>query len=122
MKLSRLRGRKICDYVLRKGQAWKGKTMTIRFLMGPPPHPSVDPSARAIYVGTLASTRLDKSAVKRNRMRRRCREALRTVLREYQNLPTTQLLLVPHSSSLSAPFADIQNDIRSFLSRVSHGS
>lgn len=120
MNLSRLRGRKICAFVLRKGSVWKGKTMHIRYLLGAPKHPQIDPTVRGVYVGTLASAKLDKSAVRRNRMRRRCREALRTALQEYETLPTVQLLIAPRSSSLSAPFGDIQSDIRTFLS-LFHG-
>ena len=95
--------------------------MFIRWLPGHPRHPAVNRSSEGMYVGTLASTKLDKSAVKRNRMRRRCREALRLFLREDQNVPTMQLLLAPRSSSLSAPFPEIQQDIRAFLSSRSHG-
>ncbi|PIR49098.1 ribonuclease P protein component [Candidatus Peregrinibacteria bacterium CG10_big_fil_rev_8_21_14_0_10_55_24] len=122
MKLSRLRGRKICDRVQHKGAVWKGATFVIRWLPGPPHHPAADPQERAVYAGTLASSKLHKSAVKRNRMRRRCREALRTELRLLQDISTMQLLLFPRSRSLTCDFADIQADVRRFLSVVSHGS
>jgi len=69
-----------------------------------------------MYVGMVASTKLHKSAVKRNRMRRRCREALRTVVREHADLPTCQLLICPRSSSLDAPYAVLEEDVRAFLS------
>lgn len=120
MKLNRLNGRKTSDYLLRKGNVWKGKTMMIRWLAGAPRHPNVDPTKRAIYVGTFASTKLDKSAVRRNRMRRRCREALRTAVKEHQILPTAQLLISPRSASLDSPFEDIQADISAFLSVLTH--
>ncbi len=116
MKLERLRGRKICDAVLRRGRVWKGKHLSIRFLPGAPRHPAADASAAALYVGTLASTKLDKSAVKRNRMRRRCREALRVALKDSPKIPSLQLLIVPRSSSLTCAFPEIQTDIRNFLS------
>lgn len=153
MKLEHLRGRKICDRVIRKGKMWRGKTMIIRWMPGAPFHPAADKSKCALYVGTLASTKLDKSAVKRNRMRRRCREALRiAVLETQQNVknssegvglagPTpgglhtgkgepvrgkplgfpftsVQLLICPLSASLMAPFGDIENDVRRFLSQL----
>ena len=94
--------------------------MLIRWLPGHPRYPEAKHDLRGIYIGTLASTKLDKSAVKRNRMRRRCREALRTTLPAYETLPTTQLLIVPRSSSLTAPFAAIQQDIQTFLSFRHH--
>lgn len=116
MRLLRLQGRKTCDFVLRKGQQWRGNQLSVRFVFGHPRHPSARMSSPALYVGTLASAKLDKSAVRRNRMRRRCREALRTALLEWKGeLPSAQLLLSPRSSSLEAPFSDIAADIDRFL-------
>lgn len=119
MHLDRLRGRKICDRVLRKGKVWRGKTMIIRCLSGAPHHPAARVDIPTIYVGTLASAKLDKSAVNRNRMRRRCREALRIACKEFAGNGSAQLLIAPLSASLKAPFADIQQDIGRFLSHLS---
>ncbi len=118
MPLQRLRGRKICDFVLRKGKVWKGKTLSVRFVLGAPRHPAVDPEAQALYVGCFASSKLDKSAVRRNRMRRRCREALRISLNKHGDLPAAQLLLCPKTASLDAPFEDILGDVSTFLSTL----
>lgn len=116
MKLSRLRGRKVCDRVMRNGNVWKGKTMMIRWLPGPPR--TLSPDSKGFFVGSFASARLHKSAVKRNRMRRRCREALRTAVRERDKLPTVQLLLSPRSTSLTCDFHDIASDVHAFLSAL----
>lgn len=113
-----LRGRKVCDALLRKGNTWKGKMLVIRWLPSPPRHPAVDPAAKALYVGTFASSKLSKKAVERNRMRRRCREALRVLSKERADLPAAQLLLCPRIASLKAPFADIEHDIRAFLTTL----
>ncbi len=115
MKLQRLRGRKVNDLVLRKGKAWKGDTLVIRFLMGPPKNSL---KKEGIFVGALTSTKLHKSAVKRNKMRRRCREALRISLREKKTFPTVQLLLCPRSRSLTCTFSDIQKDVEAFMSSL----
>ena len=88
MLLLRLRGRKICDKVIAKGNVWKGKHMMVRWLPGAPfleRNGSGDATALRLYMGTLASTRLHKSAVKRNRMRRRCKEAFRLALKDIQS-------------------------------------
>ncbi|MDB4978235.1 MAG: hypothetical protein JWM56_421 [Candidatus Peribacteria bacterium] len=95
--------------------------MVMRYVWGAPWHPAANPLVPAVYVGTMASAKLDKSAVRRNRMRRRCREALRTELQKYDTFPAHQLLIAPRSGSLTAPFADIQTDIRNFLTFL-HGS
>ena len=121
MQLRRLSGRKTNDFLLRKGRLWKGKTMLIRWLPSAPRRPDIDPNAKELYLGTFASAKLHKSAVKRNRMRRRIREAWRIYVKELDHLPTAQLLVSPRIASLEAPFEDIQSDVRAFLSLLTHG-
>lgn len=120
MQLVRLPGRKNCDRVRTKGALWKGRHLNIRWLSGYPYHLSAKPQHHALYVGVLSSTKLDKSAVKRNTMRRRCREALRLVVAQRQGGAThsVQLLLLPRSSSLECTFGEIQEDCTRFLSSV----
>lgn len=121
VKMRRLRGRKICDRVLRKGHVWKGQTMLMRWLPGAPLHPAVRSRESTVYVGTVASRTLSKSAVARNRMRRRCREALRTVLKEHiprDSSVSIQLLLCPRSPSLETPFPLLKKEIEQFLSTL----
>jgi len=115
MKLHRLRGRKVCDFVQRKGRVYKCNTFIVRVLRGAP-RPQKD--TEGVFLGTFASTKVHKSAVKRNRMRRRCREALRRAIQETDKLPTVQLLLAPRSSSLTCDYKDIQDDVSTFLSTL----
>jgi len=121
MQLLHLSGRKTCDYVLRKGTLWRGKTMNIRWMSGIPSNmwqQLKEKAPQGIYLGTFASLSLSKRAVDRNRMRRRCREALRTTIRDEKEFPTVQLLLSPRSSSLSCDFQDVLRDVRSFLTSL----
>ena len=118
MKLSRLRGRKANDYLRREGKVWRGTTMTIRWLKGHPRNREVDHTDGAVYVGVSASTKLHKSAVKRNRMQRRCREALRKEVKNYEKLPTVQLLMSPRRASLDCDVADIHTDVVTFLRQI----
>lgn len=118
MNLSHLKGRKTNDYLRRKGNVWKGSTMTIRYLKGAPKHPTIDPGKPAIYAGTAASVKLHKSAVKRNRMRRRCREALRREIKNHKKLPTMQLLISPRIASLDCDFSEIESDVTAFLNKL----
>lgn len=117
MQLHRLSGRKVCERVLRKGLQWKGRTFQARYVVAPPPTAQ---GKEGIFVGTVASTTLSKKAVERNRMRRRCREALRIALQNVQNVPTAQLLLLPRSPSLTCAFHDIQKDVGLFLLHLHH--
>ena len=118
MNIERLHGRKINEHLRKKGKVWHGKHMTIKWLLEAPKHPNVDPANNALYVGTAASLKVHKSAVKRNRMRRRCREALRLIVSEMEKLPTAQLLLSPRSSSLDCTFEDIRSDVHTFLTQL----
>jgi len=90
--------------------------MTIRWLPSAPRNPNVKPETMALYVGTAASIRLHKSAVKRNRMRRRCREALRIHVKDMNKVSTMQLLITPKIASLTCDYSEIRRDIASFLS------
>lgn len=119
MNLLRLSGRKVCERVKQKGLLWKGKHLQARYLLGMPRNlPATAP--HGIRTGVVTSAKLEKSAVKRNRMRRRCREALRLLSKEQQAtpLPDVQLLLLPRSSSLTAPFDELLEDARKLLSSL----
>ena len=115
MKLQRLRGRKTAEKLRKHGRVWKSSTMVIRWLPGSPLN--LEKPREGVFVGTAASTKLHKSAVKRNRMRRRCREALRTAIAERTKMPTMQLFLLPRSRSLTCEYDAIRQDVHSFLSQ-----
>lgn len=76
------------------------------------------PLAQGIYLGTYASTALDPSAVRRNRMRRRCREALRLTIENLPERPSAQLLVSPARASLDAPFEALLRDADAFFSHL----
>ena len=134
MQLRRLSGRKICERVKNKGFLWKGKHLFARSIIGLPRGYEILPTS-GIYIGTVISAKQEPSAVKRNRMRRRCREALRIRLREIAEREagnTTEgisaqisaqilhvkLMLLPRSSSLSASFGELIADIDVLLSHL----
>lgn len=131
MQLMRLRGRKVAARVRAKGRLWRGKHMRISYLMmslaqrttnvvGEKHKMRNAKPESALYVGIAASTKLHKSAVKRNRMRRRCREALRVTLQPntYNLSPSIQLLISPRSSSLTCDFAELRQDAQNFLNHL----
>jgi ribonuclease P protein component len=116
MKLSRLSGRKNVERVRNRGTVWRGKAMKITYVQGAPRG-----KPEGMYVGTQASTKLHPSAVKRNRMRRRSREALRLVARKansQRTLPSCQLILVPKSSSLTCDFVTLLQDCEAFFTHL----
>jgi ribonuclease P protein component len=81
------------------------------------PRLSQTPST-GLYLGSFAPSSLNKSAVKRNYMRRRCREALRQTVEEFAHLPSMQILVSPRIASHSAPFDDILSDAQAFFSTL----
>lgn len=115
MRLRTLSGRKACDRVLRQGTVWKGRCFTVRLLPGEPKNLSAPARHPAVYLGTFASTALDKSAVRRNRMRRRCREAFRLSIATLPETAAIQLLVSPRSASLDTPFPRLQEEVLLFL-------
>lgn len=117
MPLERLHGRKVNDYLLRKGRVWKGKTMIVRWLPGPPRSLEKVPQ-QGIHLGTMMSAKSEKSAVLRNRMRRRVREAFRLHVQKGGSFPTVQLLVSPTRASLDSPFALLEQDVQRFLSAL----
>lgn len=99
--------------------------MNVTYVMEAPrqgPHRGAWPSAPTdtLLVGTSASTKLHKSAVKRNRMRRRCREALRLTVKQEKTIPSCQLIISPRSSSLQCDFGELLKDAESFLRLIAN--
>jgi ribonuclease P protein component len=118
MQMLHLRGRKRCDAIRTKGIAWKGKHLVVRWMKGVLPSEKARPEG-SVYVGSFAGAKLDKSAVRRNRMRRRCKEAFRLGLAKTDRaLPPTCLLISPRSSSLDCAFDELERDAISFLSTL----
>lgn len=113
-----LRGRKRCETIRTKGVAWKGQHMVVRWMKGRLPSETARPEG-SVYVGSFAGAKLDTSAVTRNRMRRRCKEAFRLALAKTERaLPPTCLLIAPRSSSLDCAFDQLERDATSFLSTI----
>jgi len=129
IKMQGLRGRKVVDRVRRHGKKWKGKHMGICYVVNrrnehlPAGRQGLTINNEQLLVGTSASKKLHKSAVKRNKMRRRCREALRVTIKEQTNnqkliTPNLQLLLQPRSSSLKCDFEELKADTNRFIHDV----
>lgn len=86
--------------------------MFITYLPGAP---RTQYGKKGIFLGVVASTKLHKSAVKRNRMRRRCREAFRLTIRDEKTLPTYQMIINPKKSSMECKFGELEEDARRFV-------
>ena len=127
MRPLRLRGRKVVDRVRKRGSKWRGKHMMMIYLPLDAAQKRLEAGSYQLkavscqlLVGAIAPTTLHKSAVKRNRMRRRCREALRVELGtgDWGLEASVQLLIAPRSSSLTCDFGELLHDARNFLRHV----
>lgn len=94
--------RKMRDFALlsQKGRAVYSPFYTLRFR----------PSLEATKVGFVASAKIFKTAVKRNRVKRRMREALRLVRTEWP--VKFDLLFVIKEEVLKAEFTDLVASVR----------
>lgn len=93
--------------------------MIVRWLPGTPlSHGRPRKLPGGVYLGTFASSSVDASAVRRNRMRRRCREALRLTIEALPERPSIQLLVSPRPASLDAPFDTLRADAAAFFSTL----
>lgn len=66
-----------------------------------------------VYVGYVVTKKLG-TAVQRNRVRRRIKEAVRLVFPKVAQLGCSYLL-IPHRSSLTCPFDEIKDDLKMSL-------
>jgi ribonuclease P protein component len=93
--------------------------MIVRWMPGTPSSKGRSrPLAEGVYLGTFASASVDASAVKRNRMRRRCREALRLAIEKLPERSSVQLLVSPKAASLDAPFDALRREADAFFSHL----
>jgi ribonuclease P protein component len=93
--------------------------MVVRWLPGTPSSKGRSrPLGEGVYLGTFASSSVDASAVRRNRMRRRCREALRLTIENLPERASLQLLVSPRGASLDAPFEALTRDAEAFFSHI----
>ncbi|WP_293913396.1 ribonuclease P protein component [Deinococcus sp.] len=101
--LTSLRGEKEFRKVRAHGQVVRGPLFTLRVTDYRPRYGEVW-LPRAI-IGIVVPKKTLKLAVKRNRVRRRIREALRTL----PTLPACRATIYPTPAVLSVPFAELQS-------------
>ena len=85
----------------------------------PAKYPRRNYSPNDLKIGFVVSKKLSKSAVKRNRVKRQMREAVRLILQK-NNLKTGYLLLIlAKNEILEQDFTEIQKSMEQILRRVS---
>ncbi len=89
---------------VRKGKTVRTPLFTLRALHYRPRHK--EPYRPMTLVGIVVAKKTLKSAVDRNRVRRRVREALRTL-----DLPPCRAVLLPTPGVLRVPFAELRDQL-----------
>lgn len=99
--------RETIPYILRKGETYKTRFFIVKYIK------SREEISR---FATIVSTKLEKSAVERNKLRRRIYESIRLVLKETQEKENKfEIILIPKKSILEAQYPDIEEDIRKII-------
>lgn len=91
------------SYILKKGQEAFSELFIIRYS---------DSNADFNRFRTIVSRKIDKSAVKRNTLRRQIYEAIRLHIKENNQEQSLDIILIPKKSILKASLNRIQADIK----------
>ena len=104
---ARLRSSKRIGEIFKQGKYSHGKLLLIKYL------PNNKNSAR---IAISVSTKLFKKAVKRNRIKRIIREAMKPHL---ENLPKVDILIIAKGSiNISVSLSEIEADLDNLLSKL----
>lgn len=107
----RLRDRRAFQALYQAGQRRSGAGLTLLFQLMPPGCEGI-PS----QVGLAVSKKVSKSAVRRNRLRRRLREAIRPLCPNLK--PGYQLLLIPKPNLLTYKWPELQAEVHRLLQKA----
>lgn len=108
-KKNRFHGNGSVRRVLGRGTSIRGKNMSMRYFES-----KID-----IKVAVIVSKKISKSAVVRNRIRRRVFEAVRLQSIKNNNLLKGEYIFLVHNVKLeTTPYADIENEVKGLLNKA----
>lgn len=93
-------------YILKKGDSFKSQLFIVRL------KPNQETHNR---FRTIVSLKIDKKAVKRNKLRRQIYEALRLSEQENKQEQNYDLIIIPKKSILGAKYQDIEKDLKNLI-------
>ncbi|WP_261664859.1 ribonuclease P protein component [Deinococcus sp. Marseille-Q6407] len=114
--LRSLKGDKEFRRVRRQGASLRYALFSLKVTGYRPRHGQ--PWRPAAQIGIVVPKKVLKHAVDRNRVRRRVREALRTLPQQGQPLPACRAILFPTEAALHAPFTELQQALAAALLQV----
>ena len=95
--------REFIPYILRKGKSLKSKLFIIRYCQN---------KEEFSRFRTIVSTKIDKKAVERNKLRRQIYEAIRIISKEIQPNPPLDIVFIPKKSIKKAKYSKIEEDLK----------
>ncbi len=105
-----LRRRADFDRLYRQGKRTRGRLLTVITLP--------QPEASACRLAFVVSRKVAKQAVRRNRIRRRLREALRHLRAEQELTGHPDLLVIAHPAAVGASYWDLKTELEELLGRA----
>lgn len=103
----------LIDYILKKGESGTSKLFIIKYIKN---------SKNSFRYRTIVSTKMDRRATARNKIKRRIYEGVRAAEKELGSSTTQNnldIVLIPKKSIIKAKFEDIAADIKKLL--LNHG-
>ena len=106
-KKNRFHRRRFVQYVYRKGKSFRGEYITLKVVR--------DQRHKDYRVGVVVSKKVDKSAVKRNRIRRR----LYGLIKEYSLPNDADIIITAYDNKLAeTPAEDIKERLEKLLTKA----
>lgn len=112
----RLRRLKDFEILYREGRFVPGRLIQAKvWRIEPNKYPRRAYSSDDLLIGFVVSTKVSKSAVKRNRVKRQMREAVRLLLKESKIKPGYMIALMAKPEMVGREYGEIEAEIMSVL-------
>ncbi|MBU0606984.1 MAG: ribonuclease P protein component [Armatimonadetes bacterium] len=98
------------DRIYREGKRQRGRRVTAIVLQRP--------EATGVRVAYVVSRKVARQAVRRNRVRRRLREALRSLVTEHGLVGQPDVILITAPQAVDASYWDLRAELRDLLGRA----
>lgn len=122
LKPEPLRRRADFSRIYERGRRYRGKYLTAVILTrsesAPPGTRAAQPDPAVLRAAFVVSNKVARQAVQRNRVRRRLREALRSLMREHGPITGRDLILIAAPSAVDATYWQLYEELRTLLNKA----
>lgn len=116
---NRLKKMKDFEILYEEGKFFAGKFLNIKiWKIEPEKYPRRDYKTDDLKIGFVVSTKISKSAVKRNRVKRQMREIVRLLLKDGKLKNGFHISIMAKPSMVGAEYWEIEKDVVLVLSRA----